>query len=346
MDKGTTRDKHMQEYFCPLPFTQLYYYEDHSGICSPTWNNRVSTGDPRECSIEELWNSSVAQEIRASILSGSFYFCNEEMCWRMLEGKLFKKSEITDPKWLEIINGNKLSVEGGPEFLNIGYNPACNLKCRMCRKEIVPIGTVKEPDNLVQRLKDYNFINLKRLIIPGNGEIFLNKDYMNILMNIDDFQFPALEAIWIYSNGILFTPENWNKISYLAKRYKLKIFISTDAAKEETYQKIRKGNFKVLLKNLKMLSEERKKGNIHKLYLPFCVQKENFREMKEFVYFAKAVGADCVHFEKIFNSVIDECVHRPENVYFEDFKKQLKQAVEVGEKEEVEIDYKPFVGLI
>lgn len=346
VDRGTMGDKHMEEYFCPLPFTQLYYYENRSGICSPTWNNGVSTGSPRNYSIEELWNSPMAQTIRASILSGSFCFCNQEMCWRMLEGKLFKKSEITDPKWLEIINGNKLSIEGGPEFLNIGYNPACNLKCKMCRSEIVPVGRIKDSDNLVQNLKDFNFTNLKRLIIPGNGELFLNKDYMDILINIDDFQFPSLEAIWIYSNGILFTQENWNKISYLAKRFKLKIFISTDAAKEETYRKVRRSNYKVLLDNLKMLSDERKKGNIYKLYLPFCVQKENFREMTEFVHFAKSVGADCVHFEKLFNNVIDECVHRPENVYYEDFIEQLKSAVETGKKEEIEIDYKPFVSLI
>lgn len=346
VDRGTMGDKHMEEYFCPMPFTQLYYYENRSGICSPTWNNGVSTGNPSNYSVEDLWNSPMAQTIRASVLSGSFCFCNEEMCWRMLEGKLFKKSEITDPKWLEIINGNKLYIEGGPEFLNIGYNPACNLKCRMCRNEIVPVGKVKDTDNYVQRLKEFNFVNLKRLIIPGNGEVFLNKDYMDILMNIDDFQFPSLEAIWIYSNGILFTQENWDKISYLSKRYKLKIFISTDAACEETYQKVRRSNFKVLLNNLEMLSNERKKGNIHKLYMPFCIQKENFREMVEFVHFAKKMGADCVHFEKLFNNPIDECVHRPENVYYEDFIEQLKLAVEAGKRDEIEIDYKPFTNLV
>jgi len=345
-DKGTVGDKGLSDYFCPLPFTQLYYYDFRSDICSPTWNNNINVGNPQENTIEELWNSSKAQEIRKTILDGSFKYCNEEICWRLLEGKVFRKSQVTDPKLLDIIENNRTTVEGGPEFLNIGYNTMCNLRCRMCRDSIIKTEQ-SVIDKCIKNLKEYNFANLKRLIIPGNGELFANKDYLNLLINIDDFHFPQLEAIWIYSNGVLFDENNWNKIAFLGKRYKLKIFISTDSACKETFLKVRRGGeYTRFINNVKMLVEKRRKNEFDKLYLPFCVQRENFREMEEFVYFAKEMGADSVHFEKLFNSTIGESVHRPENVYYDDFVKMLNKAVKAGKKCQIEVETKPFTYLL
>lgn len=345
-DKGNEADKGLKEYFCPLPFTQLFYYDYRSDICSPTWNNNVNVGNPQEMNIGEIWNSEKAKEIRASVLDGSFKFCNEDICWRMLEGKLLKKDDITDAKLRDIIDNNKVVIEDGPEFLNVGYNVACNLYCRMCRDGFV-FDNPEVKKKALQNIKDYDFKNLKRLIIPGNGELFANKDYMDILMNIDDFKFPALEAIWIYSNGVLFTEENWNKIAFLGKRYKLKIFISTDSVCEETFMKVRRGgSYDKFMNNLKMLVRKRHQGEFYKLYLPFCVQKENFREMERFVYFAKELGVDCVHFEKLFNNSISESVHRPENVYYEEFVKQLLLARDAGKKCGIEVEMKPFTDIL
>ena len=121
-DKGTYGDKHLNEYFCPLPFTQLYYYDYRSDICSPTWNNDVNVGNPQTMTIEQIWNSEMAQKIRRSVLDGTFQYCNEEICWRLLEGKLLKKSEIVDQKWLDIIKNNKTVLSDGPEFLNVERN--------------------------------------------------------------------------------------------------------------------------------------------------------------------------------------------------------------------------------
>jgi len=346
-DQGSLGDKNLSDFFCPMPFTQLYYYDTRSGICSPTWNHETNVGSPMERSVDEIWNSPVSKLIRESILSGSFYFCNEELCWRILERKLFKKSEITDEKWLDIINNHKLEIEGGPEFLNIGYNCDCNLNCRMCRQEVIPKGTQQNVDLLQNRLKEYDFTNLKRLILPGNGELFLNPDYMYILKHLDEFKFPNLEAIWIYTNGILFTEEKFDEyILPLSQKYKVKIFVSTDAFYHVTYQKVRRGNYEVFTKNLKMLGRKRRENFFSTLLMPFCIQKENFREMSEFVQYAKEVGADCVHFEKLFYNPLQECVHRPEHVYYEEFVEELKRSIELGKKIGIEIDYKPFVTLV
>lgn len=346
-DKGTGNKEKWKGYFCPLPFTQLYYYEYMADICSPTWNNDVNVGNPQELSIEQIWNSPKAQEVRRSILDGSFDFCNDEICWRMIEGKLFKRDEITDPKLVDIIENNKTIIEGGPEFINIAYNPTCNLNCRMCRKDVISSVDPLHKKKAIDDLKAYNFANLKRLIIPGSGELFANDDYVELLQNIDDYNFPNLEAVWIYSNGVLFTEENWKKVSHLARKYKLKIFISTDSVRRETFMKIRRGgDYNKFISNLEMLGSKRWNNEFDSLYLAFCVQRLNFREMPEFVLFAEKHGADYVHYEKLFHSPISECVHRRENVYYDEFVCSLKEAVSLCELKGIGVDIKPFSDIV
>ena len=72
----------------------------------------------------------------------------------------------------------------------------------------------------------------------------------------------------------------------------------------------------------------------------------NFREMSEFVSFAFENGADSVHFEKLFHAPISECVHRPENVYYNDFISELKRAIEKGKKLGIEVEVKPFMNIV
>lgn len=346
-DVGTIGPKHLSEYFCPIPFEQLYYYNYSASICSPTWTHEVSVGNPHDVSsIEELWNSERAQQVRASILSGDFTYCNEKICWRMLEGRLLKRSEITNPKYRAIINQKKTVIEGGPEFLNVGYNIACNLHCRMCREEVHAEPEEGCVERSQRQLKSYDFRNLKRLILPGAGEFFLSPDHISMLEHIDEYHMPNLEAIWIYTNGLLYSDEKWDKIKNLAKRYKVKVFISMDAATPETYSLIRHGNFELLLKNVKRLIEKRDAGEITEIWLPFCVQRLNFREMTDFVELAHSLGADWVHFEKLFHSTVSECVHNPNNVYFGEFIKELHCAVNKGQELGIRIDVKPFKPLL
>ena len=62
-DRGSNnKNRDLSDLFCPMPFTQLYYYEQMSDICSPTWNNDVNTGNPQEMSIDEIWNSDMAKK--------------------------------------------------------------------------------------------------------------------------------------------------------------------------------------------------------------------------------------------------------------------------------------------
>ena len=82
----------------------------------------------------------------------------------------------------------------------------------------------------------------------------------------------------------------------------IKIMISVDAVTEETYNKIRcGGNFKQLMKNLENLSEARKNGKVKEVTLLFVIQKENYKEMIDYVKLAKRLEFDHVDFSRIQN---------------------------------------------
>ena len=104
-------------------------------------------------------------------------------------------------------------------------------------------------------------------------------------------------TIKILSNGTLFTYEKWK---LLENKFKIiYIAISIDAATRETYNKLRHGNFELLLKNLEMLSDLKKEKKIFSLQFNFVVQKDNYKEMIDFIKLAKKYNVDIVQFTKL-----------------------------------------------
>lgn len=339
-------DKRYEGYFCPEPFESLFFYEYMADLCCPAWNNDISIGSPQEMTIDEIWNSSIAMKIRESILDGSYRYCNEQVCWRLLSKSLYKNETITNKTWRNIIDEHKIKMESGPKFLNIGYNQNCNLYCLMCREKPVLNTDQLSIVKAYKRLMEYDFSDVEKLTIPGGGELFIHDDYMKIIANAKEY-FPNLKEIWLYSNGLLFDEKNWSKVAWLGENYEFKIFISLDAATKETYLKIRRGsNWERVMNHLKMLSEKRKNKKYHQLIFAFCVQKDNYKEMPDFVRMAKEIGADAVHFEKIFHSSAEFCVHQSEHPEYQGFRAALYDAVSCGAKLDIEVQAVPFSDLL
>jgi len=315
-------------------------------LCSPSWNNNLSIGSPQETTIDEIWNSSMAVKIRESVLDGSYRYCNDQVCWRLLSKSLYKNENITDRTWRTIIDKHKTKLEGGPRFLNIGYNQNCNLHCLMCREKPVLNTDRSSIEKAYRRLMEYDFSNVEKLTIPGGGEIFINDDYMEIVAKTKDL-FPNLKEVWLYSNGMLFDEKNWVRVAPLGKNYELKIFISLDAATKETYLKIRRGsNWERVMDNLKMLSEKRRSKKYNQLIFAFCVQRDNYMEMPQFVRMAKEIGADAVHFERLFHAPAELCVHQSEHPEHQGFRAALYDAVACGTELGIEVQSVPFSDLL
>lgn len=65
--------------FCSKPFS---WFEVSRGaeegevyLCCPSWLN-APVGNLNQQSVEEVWNGPVAQDVRRSILDGSFEYCD------------------------------------------------------------------------------------------------------------------------------------------------------------------------------------------------------------------------------------------------------------------------------
>lgn len=286
-------------------FAQSYYDME----CNTIRNHLeiLTNGDTRSCcttfvsqgldnifnkSRDELWNSVTHKILYLSTENKTFTFCDKSMCPLFIAKKLesYKEIVIEDKPYKKIAPF--------PETLALGYDSSCNLACITCRKELhfakdKELEMVKKVEDKV--IKEY-LPYCKFLILAGNGEVFASPSYRNI--------YEAKECnpqyIRLLSNGILFTPVNWERLKK-ANDVKIMLTVSVDAASKETYQHIRRGNFDVLKKNMKFASELRRKGDLSYFRMNFVVQKENYKEMVDFVQWGIELGVDEIFFTKILN---------------------------------------------
>ena len=108
--------------------------------------------------------------------------------------------------------------------------------------------------------------------------------------------------------------------------------VSVDAAKPETYARIRRGGiFSSLLKNFEVLKGLRERGEISKFLLRFVVQEENFREMQDFVRLGTSISADKIIFSRLRNWGTYEAdefktrdIAAPEHAHFRSLKNVLR----------------------
>ena len=124
--------------------------------------------------------------------------------------------------------------------------------------------------------------------------MFFSPEYLKILK-----ENPEGKEIRILSNGTLFNESKWNFIK--DKYKKIDVAISIDASTPETYFKLRRGNFNVLLKNLEMLGKLRKKGKISNYTYNYVVQRDNLDEIIDFIKLGKRFNVDKIQFTKLNN---------------------------------------------
>lgn len=254
-------------------------YEGFIWGCCPTWI-RIPFGNINK---ENSYNNHIARIIKLSSLNKSYCLCDLSKC-------KFNNANIKET------NIGTLKTDNYPKELTIAIDKTCNLKCQSCRKS--RYKATKEENQKIEEIKDKlintGWLEKSDIIIAGQGEVFFSEHYKNILKT--DIK---RNKITILSNGTLFNEKNWK---LLENKYKeINVQISIDAATEETYKKLRCGNFKSLIKNLEMLGNLRKEGKIQNLQFNFVVQKDNYKEMIKFIEMGKSFNADKILFTKLNN---------------------------------------------
>tara|TARA_R110002020_G_scaffold103752_3_gene243085 strand:- start:3100 stop:4314 length:1215 start_codon:yes stop_codon:yes gene_type:complete len=346
--------------FCRQPWDNCEVTNGGTVKCCCSYWMPDNFGKLGESSLEEIMNSDKAQKIRASILDGSYSFCNKAGCQVIQSNSLIPVEDILNPDierietprvklnpqekkyYADIITNKKTKI--GPTALrvvNFLWDDSCNLECPSCRigKILYIDGPIYQQRlDIQEKVMKYVFDNYNgqiiKFTITGSGDPFGSKIFRDFLMSFDGKQWPNIEIMFM-TNGVMFTEKMWNSMSKCHDNIK-GAKVSIDAATEETYNKVRVGgNWTQLMENLKMLSKLKKDKlkTFRVLSLDFVVQKENFTEMPNYVRLAKSLGA-----EVLFKMLADwgtwdretfqkNAIWMSNNEYYEEFMEVLRDPI-------------------
>ncbi len=324
-NKGTLKKpKDLHGKYCLQPFTNVDIHSNYGvRCCSESWMPEW-IGDFSEKTLKEIWNSDILQAIRASILDGSYSFCDWHQCPFYCNDNyyLYTREQLENPAglspvhasritkyapWIRYILEENTKVDIFPANYNLAYDESCNLACPSCRKKTVTYRSGPEylfrlgiHKKLLSEVKENGFENIGRFNLTGAGEPFISKIFTDFLYNFDGEKYPRLD-INIQSNGILFTPDAWRKMKKIHSNIN-EVIVSLDASRPETYKQIRvNGSYEKLLSNIEFLASLRREGKIRRFMLAFVVQKKNYHEMPDAIRIGKSFGVDLF----IFNLLND-----------------------------------------
>jgi len=283
--------------FCPMPFKMIEIERGGStNLCC--WLPR-SPGRLDGRGVMEIWNSSEAQEIRASILDGTFRYCDLERCPYFASGSLPLQKNITDGPYSEIIRRGITKLETAGVFL--AMDPRCNLRCISCRNDFTLIEESEQRE--VKQIMDAvmgDISRIRALGLSGSGDPFVSPVTREFLFNHDSGRYPLLR-LYLLTNGLLLNRECWERMKSSRKAV-ASVQVSIDAACKDTYERIRLGgSFAKLRENLHFLGELRRGGDIGEFIISFVVNAVNFLEMKEFARMGCELGCDQVAFSYMSN---------------------------------------------
>ena len=311
-----TPGRELQGMHCSSLWNSLHFLASgHAHMCCSVWL-RTPIGNVFSQSVSELWHSPAAEAMRDSARNGDYRYCGKMACpqirWAMLGDAPTQDDEdqqqaVSGETWLP----DAPALPDLPRALNLSYDKTCNLSCPSCRSERI---TAKGAEfTRIEGITDQVIPALRgaeRLWVTGSGDPFASKSFRRLLMSIDREACPDLR-ITLMTNGLLFTPREWDKFAHLHGMIDY-VNVSVDAADAATYRVVRRGGeLADLLPNLRFIGSLLADGAIANFRLCFVVQRRNYREMPAFVRMAAEVGASQVRFQMLhdWNAMPQEELH-------------------------------------
>jgi len=265
------------KYICTAPFNYTEVFEDRQFLCCPSWLP-VDIWDGK--SIGSSFLSTKADEVRESILDGSYKYCDSKQCPYLsgLKNNTFSNKFVRKDKETTELYRNLKSIQ----TVNFCFDRSCNFQCPSCRNELIN-AFGKEREEVEKKLEEItNEISptIKRLYLSGTADPFYSKSFREFLENLDSKKFSKLESIHLHTNGSLWNKKMWDRLKAIHP-YVNSCEISIDAGTKETYETKTRigGKWDVLLENLEFITTI---DTIKFFSFSFVVQDSNFREMKLF----------------------------------------------------------------
>ena len=296
------------------------YLEIHASgsisICCHTWL-------PEDCgniltdSILDIINNTKRLQMISDMDKGEFSNCNDHCPF--ISALLSDKKEAVN--FIVPLTSLSSYKKTFPLVINFSYDTSCNLQCPSCRNKLI-LHKVGENEQIVkihakvETLIDYLLEQGENLIlnITGSGDAFASPTYWQYLKTLSTKNPGDNLKIKLMTNGILMTAERWNQIQPLWDNI-MHIGVSIDAFHSETYSKIRvNGSKNTLDNNLEVLNEMIKNKSFKNLtgwQTNFTVQKDNYKELKEYVNWQLSYD----QISTIFFNYIDQWSHLDDIMY-------------------------------
>ena len=299
-----TRSADLSNRFCESPFIKFETLIDGTvAPCCSIWTQK-RLGQLDTQSAEEIWNGTSAQEMRESILDGSYRYCNKRRCTLINEDILPTRDAITDPKLRKIIDNNETRVEGSPSWLFLAHDASCNLACPSCRDTLMGADEAQKSrfDKIEQTVFQplLNSDNEVTISVSGQGDAWSSPHYRSILRYMADNDLNV--RLNIHTNAMLMTEARWKQYEGLVK-YNPLVDVSIDSCTPWVYDVLRRpGKWDRLVPNLEFLGRERAAGTFREYHLNATIQLDNFHEMPALVDYAEKVGADSMRLYMMQNT--------------------------------------------
>lgn len=320
--------------FCTKPFTWFEVVAEPRGdvyVCCPAWLKKP-IGNLRRQSVEEVWNSKAAQDIRESIYDGSFKYCDRSRCPYLqaatevdssttVGSPVMPVGAVGDPDIRGAIEGRLTVIPWGPKEVCCSFDKSCNLSCPSCRtKTIIEVGEAESILDIRHKIDRDVIPRAKYMHITGSGDAFGSPFFNEWLriMNMEDVS-PDMH-IHIHTNAQLWSSRMWSQIPENVRLHIRSAEISIDAATAETYTVNRRGgSFDRLMKNLHFIKGLRSSGELDHLLISMVVQENNFPEMPAFVRLGERFQIDSVYFSQLVNwGTFDDSEYRQRAVHLSD----------------------------
>lgn len=298
-----------KDYICAVPFTSLEVHDHKRFLCCASWLTKYL---PEDTLPYDAWNSKEANDIRDSILDGSYRYCDSMQCpfLRQLEtfgdiGRiqpLFHKERL-HPHLKTRVEKYKRGEKFAPSTVQFSMDRSCNLKCPSCRLEmfIADSGKIKKVKQDIQHIEDTYGKEVTSLYITGSGDPFVSVSFRDFLRNFDKSKWPKLTSIHLHTNATRWTKEMWESMPNIQK-YVKSCEISIDAGTKETYETQTRinGKWEELIENLKFISTI---PSLKRIKTSFVVQRKNYKEMKTFYELMNSIFPKYLHvyYNKITN---------------------------------------------
>jgi MoaA/NifB/PqqE/SkfB family radical SAM enzyme len=273
-----------RDWVCTQPFNFLELFDHKTFMCCPNWLP-VNLGDPM--SIETNWKSDIAEQVRESMLDGSYKFCIESRCPKLTGLKEGKTHGFVNKE--EFLKNRGKYDNGLPTTIKMNFDQSCNLKCPSCRTKFINYeGDERErTEQLIEHIEQELSGGLEHIECTGSGDPFFSRTFRKWMMNFDFTKYPNLKKIHLHTNATLWNESNWSRMQNIHK-YVKSCEISVDSSTKETYEnKVRiGGKWEDIQNNLRFISEL---PYLRDVTISFVVQYENYQEMVSFYEMVKNI---------------------------------------------------------